>query len=81
MAGAADGDDREGGRKLRELSYPDDLEEEYERLERIEQCLEELVELKLLKDSMGATPEYERRKLIAWRNAFRACYRHEEPKP
>lgn len=60
---------------------PQDFEEEYQRLRRIEECLEELVELKRLKDSLGATAEYERRKLAAWRCAFRACGRHEEPKP
>lgn len=33
-------------------------------------ALRELVELKRMKDSGQVTPEYERRKLIAWRNAF-----------
>lgn len=59
----------------------DDAEWEFNRLRHVEDCLQELVELKRLKDSMGITPEYERRKITAWRNAFRACDRHEEPKP
>ncbi len=46
-----------------------------------QEALAELVELKRMKDSMGATPEYERRKLLAWREAFRVCGVIEEPKP
>ena len=44
-------------------------------------ALRELVELKRMKDN-GATPaEYERRKLLAWREAFRVCDVIGEPKP
>ena len=44
-------------------------------------ALAELVELKRMKDA-GTTPtEYERRKLIAWREAFRVCGVIGEPKP
>ena len=44
-------------------------------------ALRELVELKRMKDS-GATPaEYERRKLQAWREAFRVCGVVGDPKP
>jgi hypothetical protein len=43
--------------------------------------LEELVELKRLKDTSGDSPEYQRRKLLAWREAFRVCGIIEEPKP
>jgi hypothetical protein len=44
-------------------------------------ALAELVELKRMKDA-GTTPaEYERRKLIAWQEAFRVCGVIGEPKP
>jgi hypothetical protein len=44
-------------------------------------ALHELVELKRMKDS-GATPaEYERRKLQAWRTAFRVCDVVGDPRP
>jgi hypothetical protein len=43
--------------------------------------LEQLVELKRMKDTGGATPEYERQKAIAWREAFRVCGVVGEPKP
>ena len=44
-------------------------------------ALEELVELKRMKD-LGTQPaEYERRKLLAWREAFRVCGVIGEPKP
>lgn len=44
-------------------------------------ALAELVELKRMKDA-GTTPaEYERRKLLAWREAFRVCGVIGEPKP
>ncbi len=43
-------------------------------------ALRELVELKRMKDA-GTTPaEYERRKAIAWREAFRVCGVIGEPK-
>lgn len=46
-----------------------------------QEALKELVELKRMKDS-GTTPaEYERRKLQAWREAFRVCGVIGEPKP
>lgn len=46
------------------------------------QVLEELVELKRAKDAGTAEPtDYQRRKIIAWRNAFRLFGIHEEPKP
>lgn len=44
-------------------------------------ALAQLVELKRMKDAGGATPEYERQKLIAWREAFRVCGVVGEPKP
>lgn len=44
-------------------------------------ALRELVELKQMKDA-GTTPvEYERRKLLAWREAFRVIGAIGEPKP
>lgn len=46
------------------------------------QVLEELVELKRMKDAGTAEPaDYRHRKVIAWRNAFRLFGIHEEPKP
>jgi hypothetical protein len=44
-------------------------------------ALRELVELKRMKDAGAVSSEYERRKLIAWREAFRACGVVEEPRP
>lgn len=44
-------------------------------------ALRELVELKRMRDTTGATPEYERRKALAWREAFRVCGVLEDPKP
>jgi hypothetical protein len=44
------------------------------------ESLRELVELKRMKDA-GGGPDYERRKAIAWRNAFRVCGVVEVPKP
>jgi hypothetical protein len=46
-----------------------------------QEALAELVELKRMKDTGTAPAEYERRKLIAWREAFRVCGVIEEPKP
>jgi hypothetical protein len=43
-------------------------------------ALAELVELKRMKDSGSAPVEYERRKLAAWREAFRVCGVVEDPK-
>lgn len=47
-----------------------------------QEALAELVDLKRLKDA-GAIPleQYERRKLQAWREAFRICHVVAEPKP
>ena len=44
-------------------------------------ALFELVELKRMKDAGGAAPEYEHRKALAWREAFRICGVIGEPKP
>jgi hypothetical protein len=44
-------------------------------------ALFELVELKRMKDAGGASPEYERRKAIAWREAFKIAGILEDPKP
>lgn len=44
------------------------------------EALRELVELKRMKDAGSAPAEYERRKLAAWREAFRTCGVVEEPK-
>jgi hypothetical protein len=45
------------------------------------EALHELVELKRMKDG-GTTPaEYERRKHLAWKSAFRVCNVIEDPKP
>lgn len=49
--------------------------------EKFEDALRELVELKRMKDAGGATDEYRRRKLIAWRNAFRALDIIGDPRP
>lgn len=47
---------------------------------KAEEVLAELVELKRMKDSGSCLAEYERRKLIAWRNAFRLLGIHDDPK-
>ena len=44
-------------------------------------ALRELVELKRMKDTGTMPAEYERRKLIAWRQAFAAVGAIGEPKP
>lgn len=44
-------------------------------------ALRELVELKRMKDAGNVTAEYERRKLIAWREAFAAVGVVGDPKP
>lgn len=43
--------------------------------------LRELVELKRMKDASTEPAEYERRKLLAWQEAFRVCGVIGEPKP
>jgi hypothetical protein len=45
------------------------------------EALAELVELKRMKDAGTQPAEYERRKLIAWQEAFRVCGVIGEPKP
>jgi hypothetical protein len=45
------------------------------------EALRELVELKRMKDADSAPAEYERRKLIAWRDAFRVFGYVGDPKP
>jgi hypothetical protein len=46
-----------------------------------QEALAELVELKRMKDADGSTPEYERRKRIAWEVAFKVCGVIGTPKP
>jgi hypothetical protein len=46
-----------------------------------QEALAELVELKRMKDADGATPEYERRKQLAWEAAFKICGVIGAPKP
>ena len=53
----------------------------YIECDAIEDALRELVELKRMKDAGNVTAEYERRKLIAWREAFRALGIPGDPKP
>lgn len=49
--------------------------------DHVEDALRELVELKRMKDASGPTDEYKRRRLIAWRNAFRALDIIGDPRP
>lgn len=48
---------------------------------KIMECLAELVELKIMHDNGTAPEEYKRRKHLAWKAAFKALNRLEEPKP
>lgn len=48
---------------------------------RVIHALQELVDLKRMKDAGLVTPEYERRKLLAWREAYRILGFADEPKP
>lgn len=49
--------------------------------DQVEDALRELVELKRMKDAGVTSAEYERRKHLAWQNAFRVCGLVEDPKP